>query len=29
MRPFSYEKVTSEREALDRARLGHATFLAG
>jgi xanthine dehydrogenase YagS FAD-binding subunit len=29
MQPFSYEKVTSEREALDRARRGNAAFVAG
>jgi xanthine dehydrogenase YagS FAD-binding subunit len=29
MQPFSYEKVTNEHEALERARLGNATFVAG
>ncbi|PYR87753.1 MAG: FAD-binding molybdopterin dehydrogenase [Acidobacteria bacterium] len=29
MHPFSYEKVTNEHEALERARLGNATFVAG
>ena len=29
MQPFSYEKVTSEHEAIERARLGNATFVAG
>jgi xanthine dehydrogenase YagS FAD-binding subunit len=29
MKPFSYEKVTNEREALERARLGNGTFVAG
>ena len=29
MRPFSYEKVTNEQQALERARLGNATFVAG
>jgi len=29
MHPFSYEKVTNEHEALERARLGKATFVAG
>ena len=29
MQPFSYEKVTNEHEAIERARLGNATFVAG
>jgi xanthine dehydrogenase YagS FAD-binding subunit len=29
MQPFSYEKVTNEQEALERARLANATFVAG
>jgi xanthine dehydrogenase YagS FAD-binding subunit len=29
MQPFSYEKVTNEREALERARRRNATFVAG
>ena len=29
MHPFAYEKVANEHEALERARLGHATFVAG
>jgi xanthine dehydrogenase YagS FAD-binding subunit len=29
MHPFSYTRVTSEHEALERARLGNATFVAG
>jgi xanthine dehydrogenase YagS FAD-binding subunit len=29
MQPFSYEKVTNEHDALERARLRNATFVAG
>jgi xanthine dehydrogenase YagS FAD-binding subunit len=29
MQPFSYERVTNEHEALERARLGNARFVAG
>jgi len=29
MQPFSYEKVTNEHDALERARLANATFVAG
>src|SRR5437667_6764670 len=29
MQPFSYEKVTNERDALERARVANAAFVAG